>query len=352
MRGSSRRRCARTAWRHSARGPSCPSSGRAMTARRWRRCWRICGRAARARGGGGHRHARYGGDPAGRKPGLCARTRERWCASCAGAGPTSTSIARRCEADALRPNAALSAGTGERSVSVPKGADVMIRRPFSPRWDCLRGFGRRAGSRPSSTAGAGAGPVARLVAGRRAARATSAISSSTRTACLSARPGLRAAERDELRGRQNDDDRPMQLGVGRTTAIYKIAGRRDAAAVVGGLRRGLRRGSRRTGRAAVQRVKDGHVVIDEAGAPANPSAETPSMAPLSAARRRGGGGRGGRGAERGVGVVEGQASVRRAASVTFDLERPVPHVFRGPFGEAPYSQAMRCRSHARAATGW
>ena len=142
-----------------------------------------------------------------------------------------------------------------------------------------------------------------------------------------------------------------ELGVGRTTAIYKLQGDGTLRLWSEVFDEGFGAEPSDGAGPPVQRVKDGHVVIDEAGAPANPGAETPSMAPCPP--------RAGVVAAEAVaalngawGVVEGQGICPAGGeSVTFDLERPVPHVFRGPFGEAPYSQAYAL-SIAREGGDW
>lgn len=85
--------------------------------------------------------------------------------------------------------------------------------------------------------------------------------------------------------------------------------------------------------APTQRVRDGHVVIDDAGKPASPGAETPSMKPCPP--------RGSLLSAEAVTALNGTWGIKDGDkicpsggdSVTFDLERPIPTVWRGPLGD-------------------
>ncbi|BCW87072.1 hypothetical protein sos41_01980 [Alphaproteobacteria bacterium SO-S41] len=121
-----------------------------------------------------------------------------------------------------------------------------------------------------------------------------------------------------------------QVGIGSTSSAYKLGDD-------GTLRLWSEifdEGEAQDGAGApTQRVRDGHIVIDDAGKPASPGAETPSMKPCPP--------RTSLLAPEAVTALNGTWGIKDGDkicpaggdSVTFDLERPIPTVLRGPFGE-------------------
>lgn len=126
------------------------------------------------------------------------------------------------------------------------------------------------------------------------------------------------------------------VGIGSTTATYKL----NADGTLRLWSRVFVEGDEADGAGPpLEQVKDGHVVLDDSGKPVSPGAETPAMKPCAprgavvpadaiAALN------GVWGPKTGEGICPAGAD-----AVTFDLDRPIPTILRGPFGEAPFSTA-------------
>jgi hypothetical protein len=127
-----------------------------------------------------------------------------------------------------------------------------------------------------------------------------------------------------------------EVGIGSTSSLYKLQ--------EGGTLRlwseTFSEGDPADGAAPpAERVRDGHIVIDDAGKPVTPGAETPAMKPCPP--------RGSIVAPEAIAALNGTWGLKQdtgicpagGESLTFDLDRPVPTILRGPFGDPAYSTA-------------
>lgn len=123
-----------------------------------------------------------------------------------------------------------------------------------------------------------------------------------------------------------------EVGIGRTTSVYRLG--EDGSLRLWSETYDPAFGEEaQEGEPAVERVKDGAVVIGDDGVALSPGTPTPAMKPCPARTAM-------FPAETvaaldgawATGDGKGSICAMEADSVTFQLSRPVPHVLRGPFG--------------------
>lgn len=127
-----------------------------------------------------------------------------------------------------------------------------------------------------------------------------------------------------------------EVGIGATTSIYKL----NEDGTLRLTSQVITEGEDVDGAGPPQqRVKDGYIVIDDSGKAVSPGEATPAMKPCAP--------RGSLLPAEAVAALNGAWGIKTdqgicpkgGESVTFDLDRPIPTVIRGPFGEPPFSTA-------------